>query len=220
VERTITTGREGDGRSCDELGAGLSDVMQEAPLTSRARPEVHPAVLAAARRGDAQAFVEILRHHDRELRLLAFRLLRDREQMEDALQDAALKAYRGLPGFKGSSSVGAWLYRIVYTTCVDRLRREPAMFEQPEAPAEEAADPRPDPLDRLVAWERLDGALAALPPDQRAALLLIDQEGYDYRTAGEIIGVPAGTVSSRVSTARATVRRLLAAADQDGAHER
>ena len=177
-------------------------------------------MLAAARRGDAQAFVEILRHHDRELRLLAFRLLRDRERTEDALQDAALKAYRGLPGFKGRSGVSTWLYRIVYTTCLDHLRREPVAFEQPTAPAAEPADPRPDPLDQLVAWERLDGALAALPPDQRAALLLIDQEGYDYRTAGEIIGVPAGTVSSRVSTARATVRRLLAAADQDGEHER
>ena len=56
----------------------------------------------------------------------------------------------------------------------------------------------------------------ALPADQRAALILIDQEGYDYRTAGEIIGVPAGTVSSRVSIARATVRRLLGDPNERG----
>ena len=68
---------------------------------------------------------------------------------------------------------------------------EPACGERGSGPSH--ADP--DPLDTLVAWERLDGALGALPPDQRVALLLIDQEGYDYRTAGEIIGVPAGTGS-------------------------
>lgn len=136
--------------------------------------------------------------------------------MEDALQDAAIKAYRALPAFEGRSAVGTWLYRIVYTTCLDHLRRRPAPFEQPVTAAEDPMDPDADPLDRLVAWEQLEAALGALPPDQRAALLLIDQEGYDYRTAGEIIGVPAGTVSSRVSTARATVRRLLADSNERG----
>jgi RNA polymerase sigma-70 factor (ECF subfamily) len=173
-------------------------------------------VLAAAKRGDSQAFAEILRQHDRELRLLAFRLLGEQGQMEDALQDAAIKAYRALPGFKGRSAVGTWLYRIVYTTCIDQLRRRPAPMEAPTPAEEEVADPDSDPLDRLVAWESLAAALGRLPPDQRDALLLIDQEGYDYRTAGEIIGVPAGTVSSRVSTARATVRRLLGDAHELG----
>jgi len=89
-------------------------------------------------------------------------------------------------------------------------------LEEPSSLAEALVDPDPDPLDRLVAWERLDGALGALAPDQRVALLLIDQEGYDYRTAGEIIGVPAGTVSSRVSIARVTVRRLLGSPNERG----
>jgi RNA polymerase sigma-70 factor (ECF subfamily) len=148
-------------------------------------------------------------HHDRQLRLLAFRLLGDQHQMEDALQDAAIRAFRALPRFDGRSALGTWLYRIVYTTCVDHLRRRPAQTSAPP-PAADLPDPAADPLDRLVAWETLAAALDQLPPDQRVALLLIDQEGYDYQTAGEIIGVPPGTVSSRVSTARATVRRLLA----------
>ena len=136
--------------------------------------------------------------------------------MEDALQDAAIKAYRALPAFRGRSGVGTWLYRIVYNTCLDRLRRRPRPLEEPSSLAEVLVDPDPDPLDTLVAWERLDVALGALPPDQRVALLLIDQEGYDYRTAGEIIGVPAGTVSSRVSIARVTVRRLLGDPNERG----
>lgn len=196
--------------------AGAATAGPGADQTIRGRAELHPAVLAAARRGDAQAFTEVLRHHDRELRLLAFRLLGDQQQMEDALQDAAIRAYRALPRFRGRSSIGTWLHRIVYTTCIDHLRRRPGLMESPSPAAEEVADPDSDPLDRLVAWERLDAALGALPPNQRVALLLIDQEGYDYQTAGEIVGVPAGTVSSRVSTARATVRRLLASSDERG----
>ena len=115
--------------------------------------ELHPAVLAAARRGDPRAFTEVLMHHDRQLRLLAFRLLGDQHQMEDALQDAALRAFRALPGFDGRSSLGTWLHRIVYTTCVDHLRRRPARAPAAPPAAADVPDPAADPLDRLVAWE-------------------------------------------------------------------
>jgi RNA polymerase sigma-70 factor (ECF subfamily) len=207
---------EGGDLARGEAERGTSHARRGSDLTAPPRIEVHPAVLAAAKRGDARAFAEILRMHDRQLRLLAYRLLGDRDEMEDALQDAAIKAYRALPGFKGRSGVGTWLYRILYNTCLDSLRRRPGPLEQP-APLEAwAVDLDRDPLDGLVAWESLDAALRALPADQRVALILVDQEGYDYRTAGEIIGVPAGTVSSRVSTARATVRRLLGDPNERG----
>lgn len=216
MEGTFVAVDEGGDPASGERERTTSHDGRGSDLFGQPHSEVHPAVLAAARRGDARAFCEILRHHDRELRLLAHRLLRDQDEMEDALQDAAIKAYRALPAFGGRSGVGTWLYRIVYNTCLDRLRLRPAPSEQQAVVSEPLMDPDPDPLDRLVAWERLDAALSALPPDQRVALLLIDQEGYDYRTAGEIIGVPAGTVSSRVSNARATIRRLLADSYEHG----
>lgn len=212
----VTTAGEGAGVSRGEQVRRPSEDGRGGDLTGQRPAELHPAVLAAAKRGDATAFAEIIRHHDRELRLLAFRLLGDQSQMEDALQDAAIKAYQAFPAFEGRAAVGTWLHRIVYTTCLDHLRRRPAPLRRPAPAVEEAAAPGSDPLDQLVATERLEAALGALPPDQRVALLLIDQEGYDYRTAGEIIGVPAGTVSSRVSTARATVRRLLRAPNDRG----
>jgi RNA polymerase sigma-70 factor, ECF subfamily len=189
-------------------GASCSNVDQGEWSVAEQVAELHPAVLAAARRGDSQAFTEVLMHHDRQLRLLAFRLLGDQQQTEDALQDAAIRAFCAMPRFDGRSALGTWLHRIVYTTCIDHLRRRPAQAVTAPAAAD-LPDPSSDPLDRLIAWETLAAALDQLPPDQRAALLLIDQEGYDYQTAGEIIGAPPGTVSSRVSTARATVRRLL-----------
>ena len=122
------------------------------PWPEQERAELHPAVLAAARRGDPQAFTEVLMHHDRQLRLLAFRLLGDQHQMEDALQDAAIRAFRALPRFDGRSALGTWLHRIVYTTCVDHLRRRPA-----QTPARARRPPRTSPTrppTRSTAWSR------------------------------------------------------------------
>src|ERR671929_384113 len=80
-------------------------------------------VLARARAGDAEAFATLVERHDRPLRALAFRLLGDRDAMDDALQEAYVKAFRSLPRFDGRSSVRTWLYRVVYNACVDELRR-------------------------------------------------------------------------------------------------
>jgi len=173
--------------------------------------EVAPAVVAAARRGDAHAFETILRHYDHRLRVIADRVLGDRQLLDDALQEVAIKALRGLPSYRGDAPLGAWLCRIATTTCLDYLRRSrPEDLTAPDAMPEPVSG-RPDPADRLDARERLAAALAALPADQRVAVLLIDQFGYDYRTAAEALGVPVGTAASRVAAARARLRAVLAA---------
>jgi len=176
-----------------------------------AADEVELAVVAAARRGDARAFEAILRHYDRRLRVVADQILDDRQAMDDALQEVAIKALRGLPSFRGDAPLGAWLCRIATTTCLDHLRRL-----RPEDPLPPDDLPRsrvegPDPADELDARERLSAALMSLPVDQRLAVVLIDQFGYDYRTAAEALGVPVGTAASRVATARARLRAALAA---------
>jgi len=73
--------------------------------------------------GDRDAFGSLIRQHDLSMRRLAFGLVGDRGGMDDALQEAYLRAYRGLPSFHGDSAFGTWLYRIVYRTCLDELRR-------------------------------------------------------------------------------------------------
>jgi RNA polymerase sigma-70 factor (ECF subfamily) len=93
---------------------------------SRVEPnEVDPAVLAAARRGSRDAFVELFRFYDRRLRHVAWQVLGDRQQMEEVLQEAALRAFRGLPSFRAESGAGTWLCRGAYSTCVDHVRRRP-----------------------------------------------------------------------------------------------
>lgn len=169
--------------------------------------EVEPTVLAAARHGDRDAFVELLRFYDRRMRHVAWQVLSDHQAMEDALQEAALRAFRGLPSFRGDSGAGTWLCRIAYTTSIDQVRRGPR--EQP-AGAEAAGEHRsPDPADEVVARLTLDEAFAALPAAQRIALLLVDREGLDYAAAAEVIGVAPGTLASRLFRARAQLRAAL-----------
>jgi RNA polymerase sigma-70 factor (ECF subfamily) len=158
---------------------------------------------------ERKAFTRLILEHDERLRGLAYRLLGDRELMEEALQEAYAKAFVGLPGFRRRSSAGTWLYRITYTTCIDVLRRQRRLVALPDGLLDDAADPAPDPGDEVAERERLSTALAALPPEQRAAVLLVDRDGFDYKTVAEILDVPFGTAASRVSAARHALRRAL-----------
>lgn len=154
--------------------------------------------------GDEVAFVEIIRRYDSGLRRLAFRLLGDRDAMDDVLQEAYLKAFASISRFRGQASPRTWLYRIVYNTCLDHLRRG---RQQPVAQDVDAASR--DPSEQADLRLSLAAALAALPPQERAAVLLVDAEGLSYEEAAAIVGVAAGTIGSRLSRARAALRRAL-----------
>jgi RNA polymerase sigma-70 factor (ECF subfamily) len=161
---------------------------------------------------DREAFTKLVLTHDERLRGLAYRMLGDRDLMDEALQEAYAKAFVALPGFRRRSSAGTWLYRITYTTCIDVLRRQRRLVALPDELTGDVADPAPDLGDELGERERLSTALAALPPEQRAAVLLVDRDGFDYKTVAEILDVPFGTAASRVSAARHALRRTLGSA--------
>jgi RNA polymerase sigma-70 factor (ECF subfamily) len=172
--------------------------------------EVAPSIVDRARRGDQEAFAAVIRHYDRGLRSLAYRLLSDRDRMDDAMQEAYLKAFRALPRFRGDSKLGTWLYRITYNVCLDELARSNRGTHVP-------LDDLPEPHDNgaaadevLSSRDALAAALAALPAEDRAAVLLVDADGFDYRAAGEVLGVPAGTIASRLNRARRVLRLALA----------
>jgi RNA polymerase sigma-70 factor, ECF subfamily len=171
--------------------------------------EIAPHVLTAARRGDRGAFVDLLHFYDRRLRHVAWQTLRDPQAMDDVLQEVALRAFRGLPSFREESGVGTWLCRIAYTTCLDHLRRR--AHEMPPAPEDPGVEPAGgDPADDYLARRTFDEAFAALSDEQRIAVLLVDREGLDYRSAADILGISSGTLGSRLFNARATLRAALA----------
>ncbi|MGV8083690.1 MAG: RNA polymerase sigma factor [Coriobacteriia bacterium] len=176
---------------------------------------------AASRR---EEFTALVRREDRRLRVLAFRLLDDPSEMDDVLQDAYLKAYRAYDSFEGRATQATWLYRIVYNACIDR-RRELAQAAQRSAGGvlsidwlqETGGEPAAghDVARTVDNRSALAEALGTLPKDQRAAVLLIDAFGYDYRSAAQVLGVRRGTVASRVHRARAALRSVLTDNEED-----
>jgi RNA polymerase sigma-70 factor, ECF subfamily len=159
-----------------------------------------------AGRLDADAFVLLLREYDLRHRRLAFRLLGDRDRMDDVLQDAYARAFRALPRFRGRATLGTWLYRIVYNACLDELRRSGARKEVSLDEWRERGSGATASVE-----ERLDleAALAALPVELRAVVLLIDADELSYDEAAEILGIPPGTVASRLSRARDALKGAL-----------
>jgi RNA polymerase sigma-70 factor, ECF subfamily len=154
--------------------------------------------------GDPDAFAELVRRHRDRLWAVAVRTIGDREDAADAIQDALLSAHRSAARFRGDSAVTTWLHRIVVNSCLDRIRRRQA---HPTVPlpdgsvvtGPEPATPAPDHDTALVVRQ----ALAELPPEQRAALVLVDVQGYPVAEAAEILGVAEGTVKSRCARGRA-----------------
>jgi RNA polymerase sigma-70 factor, ECF subfamily len=206
----------GSGRSDVLAGAFRSEetaparrhigMRAEAGRTLRGEPELD--VLERARDGDLDAFGELLARHDLGLRRLAYRLLGDRQRMDDVLQEAYVKAFRALPRFGGRSALGTWLYRIVYNACLDELRRA---SRAEIVPLDSVADPWEGRDHGDDAAGRLDlaAALDSLPIDQRAVVLLVDAEGMSYEAAGQTLGIAAGTVGSRLNRAHAALRAAL-----------
>jgi RNA polymerase sigma-70 factor, ECF subfamily len=183
------------------------------------------ALVEAHLAGDPAAFGELFRRHRDRLWAVALRTTGNPEDASDALQDALISAFRRAESFRGDAAVTTWLHRIVVNASLDRLRRRKVR----------AADPLPDDLEEraargavvagtdqgadlgpeahVLAGERRHRVLAALeelPPDQRAALVLVDMEGYPVAEAAGILEVPTGTVKSRCARGRARLAVLLA----------
>jgi RNA polymerase sigma-70 factor, ECF subfamily len=178
--------------------------MRESPA-----PELVPAVFEQAKRGDEAAFEAIVRHYDPGLRALAFRLLGHRDLMDDALQEAYVKAFRALPRFRGDSKLGTWLYRIVYNACLDQLGAARRVVTMPLEHIAEHGDLRPGVVEAVADRSELAAALGALSPADRAAVLMVDAHGFSYADAADALGVPEGTIASRLNRARALLRDAL-----------
>jgi RNA polymerase sigma-70 factor (ECF subfamily) len=162
--------------------------------------------------GDQDAFgVLFARHRDR-LWAVAVRTVGDPDDAADALQDAMISAFRRAGSFRGESAVTTWLHRVVVNACLDLLRRRgarPATSGLAADALDALALAAHGPARAADTDAALDvtAALQTLPPDQRAALVLVDMLGYPVADAAQVLGISEGTVKSRCSRGRA---RLLA----------
>ncbi|WP_406138141.1 RNA polymerase sigma factor SigM [Streptomyces sp. NBC_01089] len=166
--------------------------------------------------GDADAFGELVRRHRDRLWAVALRTLGDREEAADAVQDALVSAYRAAHTFRGQSAVTTWLHRITVNACLDRARKAATRKTSPVDDTErldqllEPHESAEAPAERQDLHRELIKAMTTLPADQRAALVLVDMQGYPVAEAARILDVPTGTVKSRCARGRARLLPLLA----------
>ncbi|MFV2117988.1 RNA polymerase sigma factor SigM [Streptomyces sp. Act-28] len=165
--------------------------------------------------GDPDAFGELVRRHRDRLWAVALRTLGDREEAADAVQDALVSAFRAAHTFRGQSAVTTWLHRITVNACLDRARKTAARRTAPLDDTErleqllEPHESAEEPAERHDLHRQLLTALARLPADQRAALVLVDMQGYAVAEAAHVLGVPVGTVKSRCARGRARLVPML-----------
>jgi len=164
--------------------------------------------------GDSREFgVLVDRYKDRAF-ALALRLLESREDAEDAVQDAFVKAYRRLAEFRGDCRFGTWYYRILYNTCISRISRRPAdslsLDDVASAQGEIAVSNEPDRLEMMVAdecGEILGEELQKLPRKFQAVLTLFYVQEQRYEEIAAILDVPLNTVKSHLFRARELLRK-------------
>lgn len=181
-------------------------------------------LLAAHVDGDPEAFGVLVERHRDRLWAVALRTMRNPEDAADALQDAYISAFRRASSFRGDAAVTTWLHRVVVNACLDRIRRNKvraavALPDDVDRVAElGVVDDRQDALEAQEQRREVTAALGELGADQRAALVLVDMEGYSVEEAATILGCAPGTVKSRCSRGRANLLPLLGhlRSDADG----
>ena len=173
-----------------------------------------------AKRGDQEAFAQLVLDNQNRVYSLALRLSGDREEAADLAQEAFVKAWQGLSAFQGESSFSTWVYRLTTNVCIDHLRKkkrreavEPSVSLDDENNSwAEPSTWEQDPQRLLEQSERgkaLARAIDQLPDWQREALVLRELSGLSYQEIGEKLDIDIGTVKSRIARARLNLRKIL-----------
>lgn len=190
-----------------------------ARLNSESRPSDRELV-EACRDGRPEAFQVLVERYQDRVYNSVYRMVNSREDARDIVQDALLKSYENLAQFRGASSFYTWLFRIAVNLALTfrrhsrRLKLVRPMDDSPEVDVARSQAGRlaesPESAMETAERDRLIGtALASLDGEHRAAVVLRDIEGLDYRTISEILDLPTGTVKSRIHRARMMLRDQL-----------
>jgi len=157
--------------------------------------------------GREEAFVELMNRHERRIYNLAYRMLGRTEDARDATQEAFLSCFRHLSDFRGESAFSTWLHRIAVNACFDILRRRPpittSLEDQPDAAQS------PDHAERTAQAADVQRALLAVPSEFRAALVMHEIQDLPVEEIATILGIPTGTVKSRLHRGRVALARAL-----------
>ncbi|HEY7659378.1 MAG TPA: RNA polymerase sigma factor [Actinomycetota bacterium] len=153
-----------------------------------------PRTLARARDGDLGAFEDLVRQFQGDVWRFAYHVTRDRSLADDVTQEAFLRAFRFLRGFRGDSKFSSWLFRITRNCAMDQIRARNVHFER----VTPLSGPTTDPQARV----ELHAALDAVSAEHREPFLLVEVFGLSYQEAADVLGVRVGTIKSRMHRAR------------------
>jgi len=184
----------------------------------RTDPELIERYLA----GDAAAFSTLVRRHEKRVYNLCYRMLGREEDARDAAQDAFITALRKLSSFRGEAQFTTWLHRVTVNACYDvlrRKRREPMLEPSREEDAPEPPGPAsPDHADSAVAAVDVQRALMRVPQEFRAVLVMHDVHDLAYEDIAESLGIPVGTVKSRLHRGRVALAGELGESERGRGH--
>ena len=170
---------------------------------------IHSDLILRAVHGEEDAYAALYQLYARSMLNTAFRIVGDRDDAEDVLQDAFISAFRHLPSFRGESTFGAWLKRIVVHKSVNALnKRRTVSF--PEGEMEHLAAPEPDAADVFpYSVEEVIAAVSRLPDGYRAVFSLYLLEGYDHEEISEILSISESTSKSQLNRAKRKLIEIL-----------
>ena len=169
-----------------------------------------PELVRACLEGQREAFDVVVERHRRSVYRLCYRFVSNHEDASDLAQEVFLRAYRGLKGFKGQSSLATWLYRIGVNVCLSRVSAKTPATEPLDARPHEA--PGDDPASTLLRSERtarVRTAIAQLPRKQRATLILRVYQELSHREIAQILGSSVGAVKANFFHALGTLKKIL-----------
>lgn len=173
-------------------------------------------LIERASAGDPAAFNRLMEIHERRMYAVALRMCANREDAQDCLQEAMLRVFRAIGGFKGQSSFATWVYRITMNTCLDELRKKKNkqntsldnLLDQGWSPSD--GENVPEKQAMLHETRRqISGAIQELPEDMRAAVVLRDVHGLAYDEIADALNTNVGTIKSRISRGREKLREKL-----------
>jgi RNA polymerase sigma-70 factor (ECF subfamily) len=181
-------------------------------------PSTDEELVARSNGGDPDSFNELIRRWERPIYALAYRQLGREEDARDVCQETFLRAYRALKGFRGQSKFSSWLYRIAINLCRDWLRRErrtPITQVSDDvdlmelAAAQEPAESIEERIARNDLSRAVERAMAILPVEQRAAIVLKEYHGLTFQEIADLVGCPLSTVKTRLYQGLTVLRREL-----------
>lgn len=184
------------------------------------------ALVAQAQGGDRAAMDQLLRSHYDRIYAICRRIAGNDADASDAAQEALMAIVRGLPKFDNRSAFSTWSYRVATNACLDELRRRkrrptPAVVDEHDAWSERTPDDRAPAFDeQLAVSDEIQAALQQLPEEFRMPVLLRDCAGLDYAEIAETLGIPPGTVRSRIARGRSKLAELLQPGNQSTDSER